>query len=425
MYCMKASLLTKSGAKNRRRQHKRNSLRPKNYLLSTMHAIGERERVEEELRRSEALISKTVIESALEKSLLHLHAAMDTKSLWKAIQGVIDEVMPSSLMGLTLQHNPILPMIALWTKPLPNDSFNYRPIEAYLDAYPRSKLVRASDVFPTRSRLLKSDFYRQYMVPHACRYAVGLFFWSSPRLMCVITIMRSARQRDFSEMEMKLLLHLHPQFQTALHRLGSLEHEHSARLAFEGFLERLPLPTILLRWNLKLAYQNQAAREFSALWESGPDLARAQKANAPIPVPILNGCRMLKQQWEKSSRLNRPHPAVEQQMIHHPKWPYLRATLSLKQLGSAGVVRPHFLIECEELRHHGEIQLERQTARLPHLVRLTRRQQEVTRLTCEGRSNQEIADEAALSLAMVKKHLHSIFRKLEVNSRSQLMALMH
>jgi DNA-binding CsgD family transcriptional regulator len=29
-----------------------------------------------------------------------------------------------------------------------------------------------------------------------------------------------------------------------------------------------------------------------------------------------------------------------------------------------------------------------------------------------------------LSVPMVKKHLHAIFRKLEVNSRSRLMALM-
>ena len=375
------------------------------------------------MKRAPAFI-KTIIESALEKPLLNLHATMDTASLWRAIQSVINAVMPSSLMGLTLQHNPILPMIALWTKPLSNDAFNYRPIEAYLNAHPRSKVVRASDVFPTRNRLLRSDFYQQYMVPHTCRYAIGLFFWSSFKLMGVITIMRSAKQRDFSEMEMKLLRHLHPQFQTVFRRLGSLEREHSARLAFEGFLQRLPLPTILLRWNLKLAYQNQAAREFSALWESGPDLARAQKADAPLPVAILNGCRALKQQWEKSSRLNRPHPDMGQQVIHHPRWPYLRATLSLKQLGSAGVVRPHFLIECEELRHQGQAQQEVPTARLPHLVRLTRREQEVTLLVCEGRSNQEIADVAALSVPMVKKHLHAIFRKLEVNSRSQLMALM-
>jgi len=42
---------------------------------------------------------------------------------------------------------------------------------------------------------------------------------------------------------------------------------------------------------------------------------------------------------------------------------------------------------------------------------------------CDGRSNQEIADESGLSLETVKKHLHSIFCKLQVPSRSRLMAL--
>ena len=61
--------------------------------------------------------------------------------------------------------------------------------------------------------------------------------------------------------------------------------------------------------------------------------------------------------------------------------------------------------------------------RLPGLVRLTRREREVAQLACEGRSNKEIAQNACLSLPTVKKHLHSVFRKLEVPSRSRLVAL--
>ena len=63
-------------------------------------------------------------------------------------------------------------------------------------------------------------------------------------------------------------------------------------------------------------------------------------------------------------------------------------------------------------------------ASLSHLVRLTRREQNLARLVCDGRSNQEIADESGLSLETVKKHLHSIFQKLEVPSRSRLITLM-
>jgi DNA-binding CsgD family transcriptional regulator len=99
-------------------------------------------------------------------------------------------------------------------------------------------------------------------------------------------------------------------------------------------------------------------------------------------------------------------------------------TLHLKQLKSAGVARPHFLIECEDLRREATARTGAASTRLPHLVRLTKREQEVARLVCGGRSNQEAADDARLSLPMVKKHLHAVFRKLEVPSRSRLMTLM-
>ena len=152
--------------------------------------------------------------------------------------------------------------------------------------------------------------------------------------------------------------------------------------------------------------------------------AQLTKATSPIPAEILDRCRLLKQQWSDAQprTLSGPQTGFKEERVHHPRSPHLRATLHLKQLSSAGVTRPHFLIECEDLRralHGGPAR-----SRLPHLARLTRREQEVARLVCEGRSNQEIADDAGLSLPTVKKHVHGIFRKLEVTSRSRLMTLM-
>src|SRR5206468_12466667 len=100
---------------------------------------------------------------------------------------------------------------------------------------------------------------------------------------------------------------------------------------------------------------------------------------------------MLKQQWAHGKRLNPPQTGFKEEQVHHPRLPHLRATLHLKQLSSAGVARPHFLIECEDLR--SAARTGPASSRLPHLVRLTRREQEVARLVCEGRSNQEIADD--------------------------------
>src|SRR5207302_5831469 len=131
--------------------------------------------------------------------------------------------------------------------------------------------------------------------------------------------------------QMNLLRRLYPQFHTALRRLSLLEREHFARKAFEQFLRRLPLPTMLLRWNLRLVYQNQAAREFCALWEKGPKMARLLKANAPLPSEILDGCRVLRKKWQQLTHLEMPFSADKQEVIHHPKQLHLRATISLKQ----------------------------------------------------------------------------------------------
>lgn len=369
--------------------------------------------------------SATAIGSAVEKPLLRLHSAINTAALWRAVQSVVNTALPDSVVGLTLQHDPVQPAITKWTRSIPRRFFDTPHLTEYLDSHPRCRFVRSSDVFPKRARLIESDFYRQYMAPQRRAHAIGLFFWRGNRLIGVIVIMRTAKQGEFSPAQMTLLRSLYPQFQTALRRLGSLEREHSARLAFEEFIRRLPLPTILLRWNLSLVYQNQAAREFCALWQMGAQRAAVLKANVRVPDDILEGCRDLKGRW-RQDRQSSPWIAATKSswktVVYHPKRRHLRAHLNLRQISSLGIARPHFLIECEGITSRSSSR--RKVARLPYLARLTRREQQVTRLVCEGRSNQEVADEAKLSLAMVKKHLHSIFCKLEVPSRSRLMTLM-
>jgi DNA-binding CsgD family transcriptional regulator len=364
-------------------------------------------------------------ESAWEKPLLSLHGALDVESFWKAVQRVLALVLPSRVINLTFQQNSILPLLSKSTFSIRGGLFAVEPLAAYVATRPRGRFVRVSDVFPDQKRLMQSLFYRRHLAPQKCLYAVGVFFFKGSRRICVITLMRTARQGDILADEMNLLRKLYPQFDTALRRLGSLERERSIRLALEQFLSRLPLPTILLRWNLKPVYQNRAARDFCAMWEKGPEQARMTKANSPIPPEILARCRLLKKLWADGQRPDGSRARLkEAHQIRHPKWSHLRATLHMKQLNSVGVARPHFLVECEELHPVTNSPHSPAPSLLPHLVRLTAREQEVAWRVCDGRSNQEVADDSGLSVQMVKKHLHSIFRKLEVSSRSRLMALM-
>lgn len=370
---------------------------------------------------------KTADAAVLEKSLFALHSAIDIDSFWAAVQRVFAGSFHSSNLGMTVQHNLVRPTIAKWQHSIPDGPIDPEPLKAFLSAHPRSKIVPDSDVFPDRADLLKSAFYRDYMKPRKCKYAMALCFWSGRRLACVITIMRSGRQGEARQSEMKLLGRFYAEFDIALRRIRSLEREQSARAALETFLRRLPLPTMLLRWNLRLAYQNKAAREFCLAWREGADAARVMKATpatASIPSEILAGCRRLKRRWENASRVNVDQPKIGPESFHHPKWQQLRVTISITHLSTVGLTPPDFFVQCEEMRGPGAAAVMVEDTRLSHFARLTFREQEVTRLACEGRSNQEIADETRLSVQMVKKHLHTIFRKLEVPSRSKLMALM-
>src|SRR2546423_3720057 len=144
--------------------------------------------------------------------------------------------------------------------------------------------------------------------------------------------MRTAKQGDFTPVQMKLLQHLYPQFETALRRLHLLERERAARTAFEGFLSRLPLPTMLLRWNLRLIYQNKAAREFCNLWAVGPELASVTKVDGPVPAEILDRCRRLKKRWRQRSQLATPRMILRQEGIHHSQWAFLRRDISISTL---------------------------------------------------------------------------------------------
>jgi two-component system nitrate/nitrite response regulator NarL len=55
--------------------------------------------------------------------------------------------------------------------------------------------------------------------------------------------------------------------------------------------------------------------------------------------------------------------------------------------------------------------------------RLTNRQREISRLVCDGLSNKEIGRRLNLSDGTVKVHLHNIYEKLAIRTRTALTAL--
>jgi len=53
---------------------------------------------------------------------------------------------------------------------------------------------------------------------------------------------------------------------------------------------------------------------------------------------------------------------------------------------------------------------------------LSEREIEVLRLIAQGLSNREIAETLVLAVSTIKTHVNNIYRKLDVNSRTQAVA---
>jgi DNA-binding CsgD family transcriptional regulator len=63
--------------------------------------------------------------------------------------------------------------------------------------------------------------------------------------------------------------------------------------------------------------------------------------------------------------------------------------------------------------------------RLCDTYKITRRERDIIDKICEGKTNQQIADELFISLQTVKDHTHRIYTKIGINSRLKLVQLVN
>ncbi len=350
----------------------------------------------------------------------------------KAVFDVFDAVVPNYYVAVCLQvielEKPLIIRLShgcSYSLAELKRFFEINPSPAVWDAHPGLKVWRSSEMFG-EDWGAAPEFYRECVQPRGWHYGVVLGFWKGKRLLGVISAQRTLAQRDFSAAEVKYLLCLYPYFDAALQRLDRLHAERNARVASEQLLRRLPLPTVLLDWDLHVVHSNPAARDCCSLWNLGRGQARAIKSRADFQLPavLLEKCRELKAQWNDKmlERYSLASPAGHP--VCHPSQPDLRANIHLVQRSTGSITKPIFRVDFEEasgLKSHAAAGTQ---TPLSLNLRLTRRERELMELICQGAANKEIADRLSLSLGTVKKELNTLYRKLEVPSRSRLMALM-
>ena len=109
------------------------------------------------------------------------------------------------------------------------------------------------------------------------------------------------------------------------------------------------------------------------------------------------------------------------QTVAHPASPGLHASVHLVQRSTGSITKPIFRVEFAPTQDPAKSGAKRALA---VQTRLTRRERELVELLCQGAANKEIAGRLHLSIGTVKKELNTLYQKLNVQSRTQVMALM-
>jgi DNA-binding CsgD family transcriptional regulator/PAS domain-containing protein len=373
--------------------------------------------------------NESSIPSYLQPALMKLDAAQETHDFWESTKELLHRALP--LEFCCINFRPLLTLPAMTFReraPFASEQEFQRfcllnPFSWWARDHPGAKLLRLTDVIGT-AQLLSGEYFHEFMAPSNSRYEACLTYWGGGTFEGVVGLHRAAEQGDFTDLEMCLLGQLYPYFQNALRRLLRAHREKARRISLEALVDRLPVPTIILDWELRVSYRNRAAEEIGVLWIFGPEAARSLKPHQSFEVPaeIIEACQRLKEahgSQRESSSIGRPETVV----IQHETVRGLRASiLALQMEGSAPLSAPMFLVRLES-RDGFPGETGADPRKLSLWANLSPSEQQVAWLASQGHRNAEIADRLNKSVLTVKKQLQSVYQKLEVNGRTRLIAL--
>jgi DNA-binding CsgD family transcriptional regulator len=241
----------------------------------------------------------------------------------------------------------------------------------------------------------------------------------------LIGLNRLQNDHDFSRAELGTLGSLHGHLGAALNGVLELQRERSARSALELVLAPLPLPLVVLDWELDVLYYNHAANESALLWIRRPADARClkQASRFEVPAQVDAVCRELKAVWIRSGQRARHSSGSTRVAIAHPTLPDFQTSVRLVHLDPPGLRMPFFVVVFENTCGFPNLTLA-DAGKFSQLARLSVREREVASLVGRGESNKEVAARLGKSVLTVKTQLQSIYGKLGRGGRGRLISLL-
>lgn len=357
-------------------------------------------------------------------ALLVLHDAAHVEPYARAVQALFHAAIPP-LRAVGVMFHPFE-----WQFPLlfcePGEEEDWRK---WMDR------ARADDIWLHRAKptpsytvgrhtdhtpdalLIESRIYRDLMCHHRIRYGAAVMVWENQHPLLLVQLLRATEQGDFEDDEMAIVQRLQPHIASSVKRLMREQRGNAARMALERVITDSESALLMVDWNLRPQAHNVPALAALHRWAQGGQRSRATKPPRKLTVPadLRAECERFKSSQSTSalalegkvSRWTVPHPT-------ETSWRCEIACYSGRPLS-----HPLFVLRIETPALESV-----PTAGTPSVSQngLSPREREIVTLLRQGRTNREIAKALGKSEATVRNQLHSVFEKLGLKRRTELIA---
>jgi DNA-binding CsgD family transcriptional regulator len=359
-------------------------------------------------------------------SLLELQRALDVDGLWRATRNLLDNVLRLHSCSLMLGINDFEPSLArhhVVEAPHPD----YQPAtslqvsQRYLYSHPQIKLytysqIVSEDPSASQRRLEQEPFLG------AWAEFVHLAFWHGERLEGVLSIRRGEGNPFFSNYELNFLEGVYPMIDAALHRLRVFDSERAKRMPLERFLHTSPFPVMFVDADGALLFATAEARRCYERWTDGAS-HRCRDTGLKLPSDI---CALLERARVRAMHgpEHLPPSRGDDLTLRHPSIAGLSVRADVSWPVSGAPARPSYVLTFTLSKGADGEKSELSANALLTLQRLSPTERRVALLVLEGLRNDEISQRLCRSRRTIEFQLNSIYRKLDVSSRTHLVRLL-
>jgi DNA-binding CsgD family transcriptional regulator len=351
------------------------------------------------------------------RALLALHETNESEALFSSLVKLFDARFSRHSIVAGFRFHSGMPTVVLregivQTNDGAIDYSMEHPGLLWLRSNPGARIVRVSDIMAL-PELKQTKYFQAVITVEGWTHSIGLFFWIGYELIAMVGINRTEAQGDFSEDDVAWCESVYENIEVAMKRVAAAEAERMVRFSLADSLLNVSDAHVIVDWDLEPAHLNDAARV--TIRKHWPTLEFTEE-DVICPKDLLSACTTMKERVIQSLQLNAPLPSPEPISIALAGSELVAIRVELLRLSAEPLAWPVFSIRFvasnEPARVLSPVAFSSLTATELHLAMLV----------AYGHSNKELARLLGKSALTVRNQLSSVFEKLGIRNRVELVA---